>query len=38
MELELLRALILIANVCYEQQNCKTCPMKEICGKIPCEW
>ena len=38
MELELLRALILIANTCFLQNSCEDCPMRELCGKMPCEW
>lgn len=39
MELELLRALILIANTCFLQNSCEEdCPMRELCGKMPCEW
>lgn len=36
--LEVFRALILVQDFCIQQENCKTCPMKNICGKIPCEW
>lgn len=38
MELELLRALILIANTCFLQSSCEDYPMRELCGKMPCEW
>lgn len=38
MTIELLKALLFIAKFCYEQDNCKVCPIKDICGKIPCEW
>lgn len=38
MELELLRALILIANTCFLQNSYEDCPMRELCGKMPCEW
>ena len=38
MELELLRALILIANTCFLQNSCEDCSMHELCGKMPCEW
>lgn len=38
MELELLRALILIANTCFLQNSCDERPMRELCGKMPCEW
>ena len=37
MTLELLRALFIIARFCEKQQNCKECPMRDICGKMPCE-
>lgn len=37
MELELLRALILIANTCFLQNSCEDCPMRELCGKMPCK-
>lgn len=29
MELELLRALILIANACFLQNSCDECPMRQ---------
>ena len=35
MELELLRALILIANTCFLQNSCEDCPMRELCDKMP---
>ena len=38
MELELLRALILIANTCFLQNSCEECPMRELFGKMPYEW
>lgn len=38
MDLDLLRALILIANTCFLQNSCDECPMRELCGKLPCEW
>lgn len=38
MTLELLRALVTIAEFCLEQNNCNTCPMKDLCAKMPCEW
>lgn len=30
MELELLRALILIANTCFLQNSCEDCPMRVV--------
>lgn len=33
MELELLRALILIANTCFLQNSCEDCPMRELVAR-----
>ena len=38
MTLEVFQALLLINRYCLEQDSCKTCPIKELCGKRPCEW
>lgn len=38
MTLEVLKALVVIADFCYKQNNCKTCPLKDLCAKMPCEW
>lgn len=38
MNLELFRAVLVILKYCTEQEDCKTCPFKEFCGKIPSEW
>lgn len=37
MTLELIKALTTIMRFCEEQPNCKICPLKEICGKMPCD-
>ena len=37
MTLDLLKALFTIARFCEQQTNCEQCPMKEICGRMPCE-
>ena len=38
MDLELLRALVLIANTGFLHNSCDECPIRELCGKLPCEW
>ena len=38
MTLELLRAVITLLNFCHSQKQCKERPLREICGKMPCEW
>lgn len=38
MTIELLQALIIILKFCYEQKNCNKCPLRDLCGKMPCEW
>lgn len=38
MTIEVLRALVLLADFCYEQADCRTCPMRDYCRKMPCEW
>ena len=38
MAVELVKALLLLAKLCAQQQNCKTCPLHEFCGKTPLEW
>ena len=38
MTLEVLRALITIADFCFNQENCDSCAMKSICLTMPCEW
>ena len=38
MTLELLRAIITLIQFCYAQDDCRECPLREICGKMPCEW
>ena len=35
---ELVDALLLLAKFCMIQNNCKTCPLKDYCGKTPSEW
>lgn len=31
------KALITLALHCMEQDKCSDCPMREQCGKMPCE-
>ena len=31
-------AMAIIKQFCFKQANCDVCPMKNECGKIPCEW
>lgn len=38
MTFEMLKALFMIMQVCYNQDNCENCPLQEVCGKMPCEW
>lgn len=38
MTVELLKAILLIVKFCESQNNCKTCPIKDMCGKMPSEW
>lgn len=35
---ELLRAFAVILEFCLAQNDCRTCPMKAMCAKMPCEW
>ncbi len=37
MPLEVLKALLTLIRFCLEQDSCKNCPMREMCGKMPCE-
>lgn len=38
MSCELITSLLKIFNFCMNCENCKTCPMKDICGKCPSDW
>lgn len=38
MTLEVLKALAVILEFCMNQDPCKTSPMAQFCGKMPCEW
>ena len=38
MTFEMLKALFMIMQVCYSQDNCEKYPLQEVCGKMPCEW
>lgn len=38
MEVNLAKALILIARYCAEQSGCNTCALRDFCGKIPSDW
>lgn len=34
---EVREALLTLVMHCIEQDNCSNCPMREMCGKMPCE-
>lgn len=38
MSLELVKALLLLVKVCANSIDCKECPIKEFCGKLPSDW
>ena len=38
MLLDVMRAVLILYKFCLKQQNCKECPIRELCGKMPCEW
>lgn len=38
MSIELVKAFILIAQVCGQQSSCDKCPMKDFCGRQPTSW
>lgn len=38
MDLELVKALTIILKWCFACENCKCCPLKNYCGKMPLEW
>ncbi len=38
MTVELVKALLEIAKVCMSREDCKTCPLKDFCGKQPSSW
>lgn len=38
MSLELVKALLTILKVCIDNDDCRKCPLKEFCKKIPSEW
>lgn len=38
MELDVVKALYVLAQFCTNQDSCKNCPLKSICTKMPCEW
>ena len=38
MSLETVKALLLLAKLYSNQIDCKNCPLKPFCGKMPCEW
>lgn len=35
---EVLKALLTLLRYCLKQDSCKTCAMREQCGKMPCEF
>jgi hypothetical protein len=38
MSTELLQAVLTLYTFCLNCDNCKTCPLRNICGKQPAEW
>ena len=38
MSLELVKALLTIAQTCAAAIDCDRCPLKEFCDKMPSEW
>ena len=38
MDIEIVKALLLLVRVCSAQINCDKCPIKEFCGKMPINW
>lgn len=38
MSLELIKALLAILKVCIDTDDCRKCPLKEFCRKMPTEW
>lgn len=37
MPIEVLKAIVTIVKFCMKQHKCAECPLKELCGKMPCE-
>ena len=37
MTFEILQAIVTLVRFCDRQENCKNCPIKEFCGKMPCD-
>lgn len=38
MSIDLLRALLVIAQFCLKSDGCEDCLLKGFCGKLPREW
>lgn len=38
MDGELLKAMMIIYHYCLEQDDCRTCSLRDFCHKMPCEW
>lgn len=38
MTLELLKAMVVILEMCLKQSSCKECPMQSYCQEMPCDW
>ena len=38
MSTDLVKALLLIARVCFAATGCDFCVLETFCGKIPSEW
>lgn len=38
MALELFKALLTVFRYCTTCEDCKKCPMREMCGKAPQSW
>lgn len=35
MDIELVKALLLLAKYCASCEDCKSCQLREFCGKVP---
>jgi hypothetical protein len=38
MSMEIVKALLVLSRYCLNHENCKTCVLREFCGKQPCNW
>lgn len=37
LEIELVKALLVLAKQCASCDNCAECPLRQFCGKLPIE-